>query len=175
MSSPYGIPRPAAESIPRDGIVTGLLGAAVVALFYLAVDAARGHPLMTPTVLGQAFILHDPVTPTTPDLTAVLAYTCFHVFAFIFFGFVLAALVRASEASSLARYAMVQVLVAFMVFFYGVVSIGSEVVRGTLPFVGVLAANALAGAVMTGWLWRHHPKLRVLIAQTPLGATDGRT
>ncbi len=163
------------ESIPRDGIITGLLGAGIVALFYLAVDATRGHPLMTPSVLGQAFILHRPVTLTAPDTVAVLAYTIFHVIAFVAFGFLLAVLTRASEASSLARYAVVQLLVAFVVFFYGVVSIGSEIVRGMLPFVSVLVANALAGAAMTGWLWRRHPRLRILISQTPLGASDQGT
>ena len=174
MSNPAGSRPVRAESIPRDGIITGLLGAGVVALFYLAVDATRGHPLMTPSVLGQAFVLHQPVTLTSPDTTAVIAYTIFHVLAFVVFGFVLAALVRASEASNLARYAMVQVLVAFMVLFYGVVSIGSEIVRGMLPFASVLIANALAGAVMGGWLWRHHPQLRLLFAQTTLGTSDGR-
>lgn len=174
MSSPLSRPT-GDESIARDGIITGLLGAAIVALFYLAVDAARGHPLMTPSVLGQALILHEtPSLAAGPDPAAVLAYTFFHVVAFVAFGFLLAVLVRASEVSSLARYAVFQVLVTFVIFFYGIVSIGSELVRGMLPFVSVLVANALAGAVMTGWLWRHHPRLRDLIAVTPLGNTDGR-
>jgi hypothetical protein len=175
MIDPSGTRAAGDESIPRDGIITGLLGAAIVALFYLAVDATRGRPLMTPSVLGQAFILHQPVTLSTPDPAAVLAYTFFHVVAFVAFGFLLAVLTRASEASSLARYAMVQLMVAFVIFFYGVVSIGSEVVRGMLPFIGVLVANGLAGVVMLGWLWRHHPRLRILVAQTPLGASDGRS
>ena len=124
-------------------------------------------------MLGQAFILHRPLTLAAPDATAVLAIrTIFHVLAFIAFGFVLAALVRASEVSPLARYAMIQLLVAFMVLFYGVVSIGSEVVRGMLPFVGVLVANALAGAAMTGWLWRHHPRLRILLTKAPLTTSE---
>lgn len=168
-------PRAAGEaSIPRDGLIIGLLGAGVVALFYLAIDAARGHPLMTPSVLGQAFILHRPVTPASPELAAVLAYTFFHVVAFVAFGFLLAVLARAAERSSLARYAVFQVLVVFVVFFYGVVWVGSELVRGVLPFLSVLFANLIAGSVMTGWLWRHHPQLRILVAQTPLGNTDGR-
>ena len=173
MIESSGARRTGDESIFRDGMVTGLLGAGVVALFYLAIDAARGHPLMTPSVLGQAFILHRPVTPLAPDAMAVLAYTIVHLVAFVAFGFLLAVLVRASEASSLARYAVVQLLVAFVLFFYGVVSIGSELVRGMLPSASVLAANALAGAVMTSWLWRHHPRLRLLILRTPLGASDG--
>lgn len=174
MIEPMGFHRIGDESIPRDGLITGLLGAGIVALFYLVVDLIRGQALMTPSVLGDAFLLHRPVTLTAPDTTAVIAYTIFHVVAFVAFGFLLAVLVRASEVSSLARYAVLQLLVAFVVFFYGVVSIGSEIVRGMLPFVSVLLANALAGAVMAAWLWRHHPRLRILIAQTPLGTSDER-
>ncbi|MGH7593029.1 MAG: hypothetical protein ACRELE_04150, partial [Gemmatimonadales bacterium] len=99
-------------------------------------------------------------------------YTVFHVAAFVAFGLLLAALVRASESSSLARYAFVQAMVAFVVFFYGVLSIASEVVRGMFSFGGVLAANALAGAVMVTWLWRHHPALRAVMARIPLGANN---
>jgi hypothetical protein len=165
--------RPAVdESISHDGIITGLLGAGIVAAFYFVIDLMRGQAFMTPSILGQAFILHQPLTPAAPDTVAVVAYTVFHVVAFIAFGFVLAALVRASEASTLARYAMIQLLVAFMVLFYGVVSIGSEIVRGMLPFVGVLVANALAGVAMTGWLWRHHPRLRVLFAKRSLSTSE---
>lgn len=161
------------EAMPvREGVITGLLGGGVVALFYLAVDIARGHPLMTPSVLGDAFILQRPVSLESPDLTAVLVYTVVHLVAFIGFGVLLAAFARASERSALARYGVVQLLVAFAVFFYGVVSIGSEVVRGILPFAGILVANALAGAVMSTWLWRRHPRIRIALAHTPLGASD---
>lgn len=163
-------PRDAA--LRREGIITGLLGAAVVALFYLIIDVLRGRALITPSVLGQAFILHTPVTPTSADLMAVVAYTAFHIGAFVAFGLLLTALARASESSSLARYAVLQVMVAFVVLFYGVLWIGSEVVRGMFSFVGVLAANALAGAAMVAWLWRHHPALRAAMTRTPLGANN---
>ena len=172
MAEPF-ITRPARDAaMRREGIITGLLGAAVVALFYLVIDALRGQPLITPSVLGQGFILHTPVTPSAVDPAAVLAYTAFHVGAFIAFGLLLAALVRASESSSLARYAVLQVLVAFVVFFYGLLWIGSEVVRGMFSFGGVLAANALAGGTMVTWLWRHHPALRSAMLRTPLGANN---
>lgn len=174
MTEPFPMRPPHDAVMRREGIITGLLGATVVALFYLAVDMLRGHPLATPTVLGQAFILHTAVTPTTPDALAVLAYTVFHFGAFVAFGLLLAALVRASEASGLARYATLQVMVAFLVFFYGVLSVGSEIVRGMFPFIGVLAANALAGGVMVTWLWRHHPALKAAMLRTPLGASDVR-
>ncbi|HEY4320579.1 MAG TPA: hypothetical protein VGM77_05305 [Gemmatimonadales bacterium] len=158
----------------REGVITGVLGAVVVALFYLCIDAGRGHPLLTPSTLGQALLLHVPVTQTV-DSGAVIAYTIFHFVAFIAFAMVLTALTRAAETSNLARYAEFQLLVVFAIFFYGVVSVGSEVVRGMLPFEGVLAANVLAGAVMIMWLWRHHPRLRSAAAHTELGATNKRS
>jgi hypothetical protein len=162
------------KSTFREGIITGILGACAVALFYLCLDIARGEPLLTPSVLGQAFVLHDPVTPGVVETSAVIAYTIFHFIAFAAFGVVLASLTRAADQSNLARYAEFQVLIVFLVFFYGVVSVASEVVRGTLPFVGVLVANIIAGALMVGYLWRNHPALG-RANRTPLGATDGRS
>jgi hypothetical protein len=172
MTEPFITRPPRDAAMRREGIVTGLLGAAVVALFYLIIDVFRGQALVTPSVLGQGFILHTPVTPASVDLTAVVAYTAFHIGAFVAFGLLLAALVRASESSSLARYAVLQVMVAFVVFFYGLLWVGSEVVRGMFSFIGVLAANALAGSVMVTWLWRHHPALRAAMLRTPLGANN---
>ncbi|HEY3935214.1 MAG TPA: hypothetical protein VGL65_11435 [Gemmatimonadales bacterium] len=172
MTEPFGTKPPHDAQLRREGIITGVLGAVVVALFYFVVDLTRGHALMTPSVLGEAFILHQPVLVNTPDAAAIVAYTVFHFVAFIAFGLLLAALTRASETSSLARYAVVQLLVVFLLFFYGVLSVGSELVRGMFPFIGVLAANALAGAVMVGWLWRHHPALRMAAMRTPLGANN---
>lgn len=175
MTEPF-ISRPRRDAEMRhEGIVTGMLGAAVVAAFYLLIDIIRGQPLITPSVLGQAFILHTAVTPGAVDIGAVVAYTVFHVGAFMAFGLLLAALVRASESSGLARYAVLQIMVVFVVFFYGLLWIGSEVVRGMFSFIGVLAANTLAGGVMVTWLWRHHPALRAAITRNPLGAhTDAR-
>lgn len=155
----------------REGIFTGLLGAAVVAAFYFVLDLLRGHPLLTPSVLGEAFLLHESPNTAAVNVTAVLAYTGFHLLAFVAFGLLLAALVRAAEQSSLARYALVQLFIVFELFFYGLLSIGSETARGMFPLWGVLTANSLAAITMGVWQWRHHPMLRLATQSTPLGAT----
>lgn len=156
----------------REAIITGLLGAAVVAVFYLVLDLLRGRPLVTPSVLGQAFILHQPPSATVADPAAVILYTAFHLAAFLVFGLFLTVLVRAAEESPLARYALVQLLIVFELFFFGLLSIASETTRGLFSLWGVLAANTLAGAVMVGWQWRHHPRLRLVLESTPLGAAE---
>ncbi|HEX3926566.1 MAG TPA: hypothetical protein VHW65_01095 [Gemmatimonadales bacterium] len=154
-----------------EGIASGLLGGAVVAVFYFIIDLMRGRPLMTPSVLGEIFLLRTPLT-ATPDTAAVLLYTAFHFLVFIALGLFLAALIRAAEHGALARYALVQLLVVFEVFFYGVLSVASEEARGMFPFLGVLAANTLAAITMLAWQWRHHPRLRRAFHREPLGAAD---
>ena len=41
------------HSTVREGLVTGLLGASVVAVWYFLVDSAAGQPFHTPNVLGK--------------------------------------------------------------------------------------------------------------------------
>jgi hypothetical protein len=156
----------------QEGIFTGLLGAGVVAIFYFALDLSHGLPLLTPSVLGQTYILREPPTATLVNPAAVLAYTAVHLAAFFGFGVLLAYLVRAAERTSLARYAVVQLFIVFELLFYGVLQVGSETTRGMFTLWGVLAANSLAVLAMGVWQWRHHPMLRLASRATPLGATN---
>ena len=50
----------------REGIIAGLIGAAIVAAWFLVYDAARGQPLRTPALLGAAALqgLRDPSAVT---------------------------------------------------------------------------------------------------------------
>lgn len=157
----------------REGVITGMLGAAVVAVFYLGVDVARGHPLMTPTVLGEVFVMRQEPVASAPDMMATVLYTIVHIIAFTAFGLFLTALVRRAEASGFVRYAIVQLLVVFELFFYGLLQIASETARGMFPLWSVLAANTLAAVVMCAYLWRRHPALGRAFGGTPLGAADG--
>ncbi|MEO8480060.1 MAG: hypothetical protein ABI542_10565 [Gemmatimonadota bacterium] len=166
-------PRPAS---PLEGVIVGMIGAAVVALFFLGADLMRGTPLLTPSILGEVFVLRRPEAVTNSvDMSAVVAYTVAHVMVFVAFGLVLAGLSRRSEVSSLARYGMIAVFVAFELFFYGLLAIASETTRGMFPTWSVLVANLLAAAAMVVYLWRAHPALRRVAGRAPLGAPDRAT
>src|SRR5207253_5248227 len=55
--------RPASLArVVEDGVFAGMIGALLVALWFLALDAFAGHPLFTPSLLG-AVLLHG-VDPT---------------------------------------------------------------------------------------------------------------
>ena len=70
-----------------EGMVTGLIGAVSVAVWFLIVDGAAGRPFYTPAVLGSAATLglRDPTTVVI-TLQSVGAYTAFHVLAFFAVG-----------------------------------------------------------------------------------------
>lgn len=158
----------------REGIVTGLIGAAVVALFYFGLDVLRGVPLLTPSALGEVFVLRRPEAVTTSvDMTAVALYTVAHVISFVALGLLIATMARRSERSSLMRYAVVQLFVVFVVFFYGVLQLASTTTRGLFPVWSVLTANILAAAAMAMYVWRRHPRLQALYRQSPFREQPG--
>jgi hypothetical protein len=155
----------------RDGITTGLIGAAVVALFFLGVDLIRGAPGLTPSVLGQVFVLREPSAVTNQvNASAAILFTVVHLLVFVFYGLTLSALTRRGETSSIARYALVALVVAYVPFFLGVLAVAGETTRGLFPAWSVLTANLIAGAAMVYYLWSHRPAFRSAWRSVPLGA-----
>ena len=63
---------PARESILREGICAGLIGAAVVAVWFLLLDLWRGQPFLTPGLLGAA-VFQGVNAFATVDLSAFYA------------------------------------------------------------------------------------------------------
>src|SRR5215813_6785332 len=45
------------ERIYEEGLVAGLIGAAVIAVWFLVLDTVGGRPFHTPTILGRAIFL----------------------------------------------------------------------------------------------------------------------
>ena len=55
------------DTVGEEGTWIGLIGASVVALWFLARDVAAGHPLRTPSVLGQVLLMGES-TPNVDEL-----------------------------------------------------------------------------------------------------------
>jgi hypothetical protein len=129
--------------------------------------------VQTPSILGQVLLMRDtaPVIEAAV-MPAVAAYTVVHVIAFSAFGLFLTGMVRLSETSPVARYAVLQLLVVFLFAFYALLAVASEVTRGFFPLWGVLAANVCAAIAMSVYLWKRHPLFRYALKRTPLGAGE---
>ena len=159
------------DPVGEEGTWIGLIGAAVVALWFLARDVAAGHPLRTPSILGQVLLMGKS-SPTVDqlDFAGIILYTAAHVFVFLLFGMAVARLVRWSVRNHFVRYALLQVFLAFELFFCVVLLVFREETRSLFPLSSVLIANTLAAIAIGIYLWHHHPELRESLRQTPLGA-----
>jgi hypothetical protein len=158
------------HSFAKESFITGTLGALTVAVWFLILDLLAGRPLATPSVLGQV-ILFGKTEPVLSPIVwpAVLSYTSMHFTAFLIFGMLVTWLVFQADRNGLALFGLFMLTVAFEVFFWGVVtalSLGTTL----FPAWSVLTANALAVAVMSGYLISRHPALRRRLAREPLGA-----
>jgi hypothetical protein len=140
-------------SVLREGIVAGLLGAAVVALWFLAIDWIQGQPLRTPQLLGTAVLRQlDPGA-------AIVSYTVVHGAAFALFGIVGALLIAGAERQPLFVFALVIFFTAFEVFFIGAVLIAAKWVLDELAGWTIFVGNLLATAAMLGYFFRGHRAL----------------
>lgn len=137
----------------REGVVAGLVGAAVVAVWFLVLDGAGGDPLRTPRFLGTAMLgQSDPVA-------AVLSYTIVHGAVFVLFGLAGAFILSGAEGRPVFLFSFVILYVAFEVFFFGVVLVLARWVFDSLAGWAVAVGNLLAGVAMLTYYFRRHADL----------------
>jgi len=142
----------------EEGIVAGLIGAAVIALWFFLLDALHGRPLYTPTVLGTA--LFGSARESNPFEMAIM-FTFVHVLVFAMLGGLAARLLALAERD--ANYGF-GILLLFVVFEFGFVIAGmffAEDVVASLSWPAILVGNLLAAAAMAVYFRRQHPNLLI--------------
>ncbi len=147
--------------VVREGVIAGVIGATVVAVWFFIVDIVAGHPLFTPTALGQALVSVLRLAPlTAPPAAYIVAYTVFHYLAFIVVGIVAADFFAWAGREPALLFGFIILFVAFEVGFYGFVALLQQAsALGGLAWPQVMVGNLLSAAVMGTYIWRAHPKL----------------
>ena len=160
----------AERSVLREGIIAGVIGAAVVAVWFLVFDILRGKPLLTPGLLG-AFVFYGIKTPVgvDPALGPILGYTILHGLAFIAFGVVVASVMAASEREPALFVGFVILFACFEVFFFAAVGAIGQTMLGALVWWSILIGNLLASAAMLAFFFRGHRAL----PRSLVGSWDG--
>jgi hypothetical protein len=155
---PRVAPRSLASQIVEDGFFCGVIGAAVVALWYLVLDTINGHPLYTPSLLGSLlFERGAALSNITVQPSIVAWYSAVHAVAFLGVGMVAAWLAVQFERFPSVGIAMLFLFVIFeTAFFCFALAVGKHVL-GTLGLWTIAVANLLAAAAMAGYLWWRHP------------------
>jgi hypothetical protein len=143
----------------RDGIIAGLIGAAIVAVWFLIYDAARGYPFRTPAMLGAALQgARDPAAVTaTPELIA--QYTVLHGVVFAMIGVLIAYLIASAQTRPSRMLLVIIALLCFEVAFLGVVTWWAHPVLSWLQWWAILIANGLAAVGMCVYFFVGHRAL----------------
>jgi hypothetical protein len=162
-----------ANRVVREGIITGLIGAAVVSGWFFLFDLLRGRPFFTPGALGSALFLgSSTVQSVSVSPGTVIGYTVMHVIAFAVTGFLAAAIVTAADETPSLILGAVMFFAAFEALFMGLLAMVAEFLLGALAWWTIAVGNVLAAVVMGWYLWMHHPKLRAALAMDPFDRTD---
>jgi len=140
-----------------EGILVGLVGAAVVAIWFLIFDLAAGVPLRTAALLGAVLFqqLHDPAALHITT-KVVLEYTVLHGVVFVVFGAIAASLFGLVDRDRRVLFAVFMLFACFEVAFLCAVAVVSGVLYGELRPWSILSANALAAVTMLAILFRRH-------------------
>jgi len=163
------------NSIVRDGVVAGVLGATAVALWFLGVDSLYATPLATPAALGRGLLRLFGPPGGEGVATFVLAYTIFHYFAFILAGLIVSIVVHWAQSSPTVLAGALILFVIFEIGFYGISSaLAQSPFLGALGWGAVAVGNLIAALVMGFYMWRRHPELASELNWALSGGERGR-
>jgi putative oxidoreductase len=151
-------PRP----LVREGVIAGIIGAGVIAIWFFFVDLIAGQPLFTPATLGRGLIrIFGPVPESQSTVFLVSAYTLIHFGAFIVLGLIAAMIVNVANREPSILLGFVVLFAATEVGFYAFVGLLQQATPlGSLAWYNVMIGNLLAAAAMGTYLLRAHPVLR---------------
>ena len=170
VQTPFGPAMLRYHPLLADGAITGSIGAAVTALWFLVFDILAGRPFYTPASLGSALLLGAQI-PAEVHLTTgvIVAYTFVHLLAFFAVGVALEWLARQLERAPSFWLVSLLALIVLDVLFIGIVGSLASWVLGAVGLWAVFAANLLAIAAMGYRIWLSRPQLRQLLTHLPEG------
>jgi hypothetical protein len=145
-------------SVLEDGILTGITGAAVVAVWFLILDTARGQIFFTPSLLGSALFLgQSPDQMISVNGFIVFAYTGLHGVLFLLAGLIIAWMFSMFERNP--QFGIIILLLFLLVesILFAVAAAIFPNLVGAIGAVAVASGNLFAAVAMFWFLVRRHP------------------
>lgn len=151
------------------GLVTGLVGAGAVALWFLVLDIVRNRPFYTPAALGS-LLFFGAASPTEVriDLAVIAAYTLLHLAAFALVGLMLEWIAKRIERAPGMWLMVLLLFITLEALFIGTAGSVSGSVLGELGYWAIAIANLVAVTAMGSWIWSSHPRLRHELVDQPV-------
>jgi len=159
--------------VVREGVVAGMIGAVIVALWFLAYDAAIGQPFRTPALLGAIVFngMHQPADFAV-TLGLVLGYTALHFFAFIMFGIASSILMAASEYEPVLAFGELILFIWFELCFAAFVTFLDGQALEEIGWWRIIIGNVVALAAIIAYYEHRHPRITRRIIDRWTGLRD---
>ena len=145
------------QQVFGEGLFTGIIGYALVAIFFAVENLLSGRsPFHTARLLGAPLVAGVP--PEQEAVAAVFAYNGLHLLVFVVVGMAAAWIVTEMERHPVLWY------LGFFAFFLGfaydlVLLLMMAGPSGEPGWLSLLSANGVAALGMGGYLWSVHPGL----------------
>jgi len=166
---PFGLAALQQRPVVMRGLVTGLVGAVVVAAWFFVRDLVAGAPLHTPAALGSALLLGAAgPADVSVSLGLVATYTVVHFAAFVVAGVALVALAEHVERVPAMAFLVVLAFIVLEALVVATLAVGAEWVLGTIGWWSVAVGNLLAVLAMGWQVWRTHPTLQRRLLHEPM-------
>ena len=151
--------RGALPALAEDGVLAGIIGGLIVAVWFLVLDFARGQPFLTPSLLGSVLFLGQSVDEAhTVNVIMVFAYTGLHGVLFLLAGLAIAWMVAQFERNPQFGLVFLLIFVMFESVLFGFeVTIVPNLV-GALGALSVGVANLLSAVAMFWYLLSRRPE-----------------
>lgn len=144
----------------RQGLIAGIIGASIVAVWFFIIDFLTSQPLFTPAALGSAIFLGArDVADVQIAAAPILGYTLLHGAAFFLIGLVAAAVLDQAEQTPPLLLGFVLLAVTSFTLVIGLVAIVAQWILQALAWWSILVGTILAAGGMGIYLWRAHPTL----------------
>jgi hypothetical protein len=152
-------PRRGARAIVEDGVLAGLVGATVVAVWFLILDFVRGAPFSTPSLLGSVLFSEGSMREAAAiNVAMVFAYTGLHGLLFLLAGLILAWMFSQFERNPQFGMVLLLLFITFESILLGLeVTVVPRLV-GALGTWAVALANLLSAVAMFWFLLQQRPE-----------------
>ncbi len=140
-----------------DGAIAGIIGATVIAIWFLFLDAVTRLPLYTPTVLGEGLFLGEQSLASNAggqvSLKLTLMYSGVHGLVFMVLGVIAAYSVLLPKRNLHLGISLLLLFAILELGFVGTAFVIAKPVLDELTWPIVLIGNFLAAAGMACYLW----------------------
>lgn len=150
-----------------DSLVAGLIGYAIVAGFFAALNAANGRSVFyTAALLGSELFygIEDPAQLVV-SAGPVIAFNGVHLLLFVAMGAFMAWLTRVAERTPQGWYLVVVLFLLVLAHAFGLPVWFTDAVRAATPLWYVVVATSAAVTAMAAFFLLSHERLRATFSQ----------